>query len=352
MRLSGSSTGPSTAVVLVGAALLSVIASVGVSGFRYLNPAPYDADDQRAKRLAKCAVSNSSDHDNNQILIRTAGTPGIPRESLPTDFSIDSHEVTNAQFARFVAATNYQTTAERALDPADYPGVDLSLLAPGSAVFAPPQRLTSDDPGQWWRFIEGANWRNPEGPDSTIDGKDAHPVVHVTHADAKAYAAWAGRRLPTEIEWQLAARYQENPGRSNWHLDDDGEPLSNTWQGAFPLADRADDAFAGLAPTGCFPPSSAGLYDMIGNVWEWVDDAYRENINSQLLAIDPGSLPPKLRDAGVQQTSGDEPIAARTIKGGSYLCSGNFCMNYRPEARLPQEATLGTSHIGFRTVTQ
>ena len=225
-------------------------------------------------------------------------------------FEIDATEVTNAQFAKFVKATGYVTDAEK-----EQPG----FSAAGAAVFVMPSATSPN----WWQFIEGANWRVPEGPGSSIKGRNFDPVVQVSYKDAQAYAKWAGRRLPREAEWEYAAK----AGATTLYawgedLSPDGKEMANTWQGAFPIRNTNADGFAFRAPVGCFPANGNGLYDMIGNVWEWTSSSY--------------------------QASTGEPI--QVIKGGSFLCAKNYCRRYRPSARQPQEAGLPTNHIGFRTV--
>ena len=246
-----------------------------------------------------------------------------PRRSVTVGgFEIDAHEVTNAQFAEFIAATNYVTVAERAPDTNLIPaGSPDEFFQPGSAVFLMP---TANAPN-WWSYKVGANWRHPSGPDSSIEGMDNYPVVQVAVEDAAAYAKWKGRRLPTEAEWEYAA--QGGVGT----LYPWGEALvpeqghkANTWQGAFPIQNRADDGFAFLSPPGCFGANEFGLYDMIGNVWELTSTPY---------------------------TNQENPAAPNyTVKGGSFLCAENFCRRYRASARQPQEYGLGTNNIGFRTV--
>ena len=226
-------------------------------------------------------------------------------------FNMDATEVTNGQFARFVNETGYVTSAETI-----QPGFDKA----GAAVFTPPNATNPT----WWRFVEGANWRQPEGPESSIKSRDSDPVVQVSHEDAKAYAAWAGRALPSEAQWEYAARAGSQT-RYVWGETRtiDGKEQANTWQGAFPIQNTEEDGFLRRAPVGCYSPNAFGLYDMIGNVWEWTDTVYRQ--------------------------SESEPVYV--IKGGSFLCAENYCRRYRPAARQPQEAGFPTNHIGFRTVS-
>ena len=235
-------------------------------------------------------------------------------------FSIDAFEVTNRRFAAFVDETGYVTVAERVPDPADFPGIPANALAPGSAVFTPP--LSNGSP-TWWRFTEGASWRTPEGPGSAIDDRMDHPVIHIAYEDAQAFAAWAGGDLPSEAEWEYAARGGLVGARYEWGEEDphQGEPRANTWQGIFPVVNLEKDGHARTAPVGCFPANGFGLYDMTGNVWEWTKDAYR-----------PGDA-----NSGL-------------IKGGSFLCAENFCQRYRPAAKHEQERNFSASHIGFRLV--
>ena len=238
-------------------------------------------------------------------------------------FWIDETAVTNADFSDFVAATGYVTVAERPIDPADYPGADRGMLVPGSLVF----RMTDGpvdlkDYRNWWAWTPGACWRHPEGPGSDIAGREDHPVVQVAFEDAAAYAAWAGKELPTEAEWEFAARGGLDGAEFAWgdDLTPGGTHLANTWQGPFPAIDIGEDGHQGLAPVGCYEPNGYGLYDMAGNVWEWTSTPF---------------------DAGGN---------TGTIRGGSYLCAPSYCARFRPAARQPQEWDFSASHIGFRTI--
>jgi sulfatase modifying factor 1 len=260
-------------------------------------------------------------------------------------FWIDRHEVTNVQFKQFVDATGYRTLAERGLDPKTHPGMDEELLVPGSVVFIRPTEVRrGGDIAQWWQYVAGANWRLPAGPGSTITGKENHPVVHIAYEDALAYARWRGRELPTEAQWEFAARGGRD-GEDDWSsaFDADGKPIANTWQGVFPVLNTKDDGYAGTAPVGCFKPNGYGLYDMIGNVWEWTSDWYRPS-HPRETAVNPTG--PDL--VSIRVAPGQ--TASRVIKGGSHLCSSNYCSRYRPAARQPQETDLSAAHLGFRTV--
>ena len=260
-------------------------------------------------------------------------------------FWIDAHEVTNSQFAEFVEETDYVTVAEQSPDPADWPeDVPAEFLQPGSVLFTPP--ATGQLAENWWSWVACTNWRHPEGPESNIVGKDNYPVVHIAFEDALAYAKWAERSLPTEAQFELAARNKRN-SRYAWdgnELAPNGHHHANTWQGSFPMENNPEDGYPGLAPVGCFEPNDYGVYDLIGNVWEWTSNWYlpKHDPADSLNPIGPS------QQESFGSSNGDS--AARVIKGGSYLCAENYCLRYRPAARQAQESGLGTSHIGFRTV--
>ena len=271
-----------------------------------------------------------------------------PHRVTVSDFWIDRHEVTNAQFARFVEATGYVTVAERGLDPAEHPGIPPELLVPGSMVFSQPEQVAGlDDAMQWWRYVPEANWRQPTGPGSSIEGLDNHPVVQIAFEDAQAYAEWASLRLPTEAEWEYAARGGLDGATYVW--GDTYDPVdgwkANTWQGAFPLENQKLDDYWGTAPVGCFAPNGYGLYDMAGNVWEYTSDWWVPGL-PEVAQTDPQGPPVELAARFSHPAVGPQ----RVVKGGSWLCAPNYCARYRPAGRQPQDMGLGTNHIGFRTV--
>lgn len=267
-------------------------------------------------------------------------------------FRLDRHPVTNAQYAAFVAATGYVTLAEIAPDPADYPGMAPEMARPGSLLFVPPVAgVDLRDPFGWWRFEFGADWRHPQGRGIVVDGLDDHPVVHIAYADAAAYAAWAGKRLPTEAEWECAARGGLDHADYAWgaEFEPGGTPQANYWQGEFPRQNLMIDGFTRTSPVGSFAPNGFGLFDMIGNVWEWTSDWYAERHPA---GAKPCCIPRNPR-GGPERESRDPcmpetPIGRRVLKGGSHLCAANYCQRYRPAARLGQPLDTGTSHVGFR----
>lgn len=261
-------------------------------------------------------------------------------------FWMDEHEVTNAEFAMFVKATNYMTIAERKLDPKDYPDVPPESLVPGSGVFSPPgQPVSLNNPMQWWKYVAGASWRKPFGPQSNITGQENNPVVHVSYEDALAYAQWAGKRLPTEAEWEHAAQGKKPGLKYYWgnEMNPGGKWMANIYEGDFPNKNTGEDGFVGLAPVKSYPPNAYGLYDMDGNVWEWCNDFYR----ADYYAKSPSSNPKGPADS----YDPDEPNAVKRVqRGGSFLCSDQYCIRYRPGSRGKGEVSSGSNNLGFRCV--
>lgn len=292
-------------------------------------------------------LMGSDDHYPEEAPVRRVAVGG---------FWIDRYAVTNAAFRRFVKATGYVTVAERAPDPAAYPGAHPASLVPGSVVFRqPPRRVDLGDYRNWWAYTPGANWRHPQGPGSTLHGLERHPVVHIAYEDALDYAEWAGKDLPSEAEWEYAARGGLDGAIYAW--GDDFAPkarlMANTWQGEFPSQNLCQDGYAGTAPVGSFPPNGYGLFDMIGNVWEWTDDWWEPHRRAATAA-------PCCYASGSPSGAGDEGtpratptgIPEKVIKGGSYLCAPNYCRRYRPAARSPQAIDTGACHVGFRCIVR
>jgi formylglycine-generating enzyme required for sulfatase activity len=272
-------------------------------------------------------------------------------------FWMDRFEVTIADFRRFVQATGYVTVAERPLNARDYPGVDRALLVPGSLVFqkaAGPVRL--DDYRNWWRWVPGASWTRPEGPDSNLQGRARHPITQVTAEDAEAFARWAGKTLPTEAEWEFAALGGLEGATFPWgnEFAPKNRMMANTWQGEFPWQNLRTDGFEGTSPVGTFPPNGYGLFDMAGNVWEWTSDFYTARHPDEI--AHPCCAPHNPRVESPEQSfdvgQPGQTIPRRVTKGGSHLCAPNYCLRYRPAARQPQMIESSTSHIGFRCVVR
>lgn len=272
-------------------------------------------------------------------------------------FWMDRHPVTNAEFSAFVKATGYQTVAERFPKPKDYPGVNPALLVPGSLVFRKPQQKVSlRDNLSWWAYLLGACWKNPEGPDSNLDDRENHPVVHVTFEDAAAYCKWKGKSLPTEAEWEFAARGGLEGAVYTWgdEFAPEGRMLANTWQGAFPWQNLKYDGYEGTSPVGAFPANGYGLYDMAGNVWEWTDDFFRPRHPGDAAKACCVPRNPKVssaEDSSVKNQPGGN-IPRKVLKGGSFLCAPNYCQRYRPAARQGEAIESSASHIGFRCIVR
>ncbi len=263
------------------------------------------------------------------------------RQVAVDGFWIDTHAVTAGEFRRFVRATGYVTLAERPLEAADYPGADPGLLVPGSLVFRKSGGpVPLDDYRRWWEYVPGASWKRPGGPGSTINGRDRHPVVQVAFEDAQAYADWAGKCLPTEEEWEYAARGGLDGARFAWgdeHFPG-GKPAANTWQGEFPWQNLKLDGFEGTAPVDSFAPNGYGLYEMCGNTWEWTTTWFSQSGGA---TTSPCCAPPQVPG---------ERFPRRVIKGGSHLCAPNYCLRYRPAARQGEAIDTSTGHIGFRCI--
>lgn len=267
-------------------------------------------------------------------VFQPGSTEGYPEERPGGDvkvspFWMDRTEVTNAQFGLFIKATGYVTDAER---------------DGGAAVFKAPASATQvGRDGDWWHYMRGADWRHPEGPGSHLQGRESEPVVLVTQADAQAYAQWLGRRLPTEAQWEFAARGAGSAEQLEREpRNPDGKPLANYWQGIFPFLNSREDGFASRSPVGCYPANGYGLFDVIGNVWEWTTDGFSGTEQGH----GTGDAFSSVETSGGHQRRGTPMV----IKGGSFLCSQDYCVRYRTAARFPQEENLGTSHVGFRTV--
>jgi formylglycine-generating enzyme required for sulfatase activity len=271
------------------------------------------------------------------------------REATVDGFWMDGHPVTNLEFLRFVKDTGHVTLAEQEPEAGAYPDAIPELLFAGSVVFQRtegPVDLTNHY--NWWTWRRGADWRHPEGPGSTLHGRERHPVVHVAFADAEAYAAWAEKELPTEAEWELAARGGLDGAEFAWgdELMPRGKPMANTWQGEFPYENTLLDGYEGTSPVGSFPPNGYGLVDMTGNVWEWTTDWYSSSPEPPAACCAA-----ELRSASVDP--GDPAaIPRRVMKGGSHLCAPNYCRRYRPAARMPQAIDTSTSHLGFRCIVR
>jgi len=263
-------------------------------------------------------------------------------EATVDGFWMDERPVTVGEFRRFIKATGHVTLAERPLDPDEFPDADPSLLKPGSLVFRPARGpVDLADHRNWWEYVPGACWHRPEGPGSDTYTRGRHPVTHIAHEDAVAYATWVGKALPTEAEWERGARGDLDGARFAWGDDErpGGVPLANTWQGEFPWQNTREDGYAGTSPAGAFPANGYGLLDVCGNVWEWTSDWFAGAHDSS--APSPCCAPPMA-----------DGMPRRVIKGGSHLCAPSYCLRYRPAARQGQAIDSSTSHIGFRCVVR
>jgi formylglycine-generating enzyme len=290
------------------------------------------------------------------------GSDGFYPEERPAHrvvvdgFWMDAHPVTNAEFRDFAAATSYVTVAERQPDPAGYPAADPALVVAGSLVFhRPAGRVPLYDVRAWWSFVPGACWRCPEGPGSTLEGRGDHPVTHVAYEDAEAYARWAGADLPSEAEWEFAARGGLEGAVYVWGNDftPGGRFLANTWQGEFPWESLRLDGYEGTSPVGAFPPNGYGLSDMAGNVWEWTSDFFTPRHPHDI--TNACCIPRNPRVQSEPAIPADTPAAhipRRVVKGGSHLCAPNYCLRYRPAARQGEAVDTSACHIGFRCIVR
>ena len=267
-------------------------------------------------------------------------------------FWIDKYTVTNEEFARFVDATGYVTTAEHVPKAEDYPGALPEMLVAASIVFQKAkQRVDLRNHFNWWTYVASADWRHPEGPESSIADRMQHPVLHVSFEDAEAYAKWVGKELPTEAEWEFAARGGVDGATYAWgeEMTPGGKHMANTWQGEFPWQNLREDGYEGVAPVGQFPPNGYGIYDMIGNVWEWTTDWYTAN-HPEAKGCCSGNVPKGDREASYDPRQPEIKIPRKVMKGGSYLCAPNYCRRYRPAARMAQPIDTSTCHLGIRLI--
>jgi formylglycine-generating enzyme len=266
-------------------------------------------------------------------------------------FWMDVTVVTNEQFAKFAKATNYVTVAERTPKAADYPGAPPEKLVAGSVVFSPPEKAVPlDNHHRWWNYLKGANWRHPDGPNSDLAGREKHPVLHIAYDDALAYCQWAGKRLPTEAEFEFAARGGLDRNKYAWGNDfrPGGKWMANIWQGRFPIENTCEDGFRATAPVGSFPPNAFGLSDMAGNVWQWCSDWYRHDY---YLTLAVGMQPARNPQGPTDSLDPSEPgVVKRVMRGGSYLCTDQYCTAYEAGARGKGAPDTGTNHLGFRCV--
>jgi formylglycine-generating enzyme len=277
----------------------------------------------------------------------------VHRETVNA-FWMDQHPVTNAEFSSFVDSAGYVTVAERVPDPALYPGALPHMLVPGSVVFRQPSlRVDLRNHFNWWTYVPGASWRHPEGPESSLRGREQHPVVHVAFEDVEAYARWADKEIPTEAEWEFAARGGLEGAVYTWgnEFAPGGKMMANVWQGEFPLQNLLLDGFERTSPVASFPENGYGLYDMAGNVWEWTCDWYQDRYKPAGSCCS-GRAKGDGREASFDPQTPDIKIPRKVLKGGSFLCAANYCLRYRPAARIPQQIDTGTCHQGFRCIVR
>jgi formylglycine-generating enzyme required for sulfatase activity len=289
--------------------------------------------------------------DNNAVGMQATEDSRPIHRTYVDGFWMDKTEVTNEQFTAFVRATGYATVAERTPRAEDFPGAPPENLVAGAVVFSPPRLPVSlDNHYQWWSYLKGANWRHPSGPDSSIAGKERFPVVHIAYEDAGAYAAWAGKRLPTEAEWEFAARGGLSGRVYPWGdtFKPNGHFMTNTHQGRFPDQDTGEDGFIGIGPVAQFPANGYGLFDVAGNVWEWVTDWYRPDYYAQLAATARVARNPQGPTSSYDPAEPNE--RKRVVRGGSFLCTDQYCSRYMVGTRGKGDVGTGTNHLGFRVV--
>jgi sulfatase modifying factor 1 len=294
--------------------------------------------------------AQQNDSLNNVGMQATVDSRPIHRVYVDA-FWMDKTDVTNAEFARFVKATGYVTVAERKPSAKDFPGAPPENLVPGAVVFSPPDHMVPlDNHYQWWSYVHGANWRHPEGPQSSLKGRDNFPVVDVAYQDAEAYAKWAGKRLPTEAEWEFAARGGLSGKLYPWgdEFRPGGKWMANTHQGQFPVKDSGDDGHIGISEVAIFPPNGYGLYDMAGNVWQWTSDWYRPDYYARLMAGGGTAKNPTGPSSSYDPGEPNEP--KKVQRGGSFLCTDQYCSRYMVGTRGKGEISTGTNHMGFRCV--
>ena len=320
------------------------------SGTRPLGPAP---DGMVWIPGGEFSMGAQNPRDINDVVGMQATTDSRPIHRTYVDgFWMDRTEVTNEQFAAFVSATAYVTVAERTPRAEDFPDAPPEALVPGSVLFAPPHHVVLlDDHLRWWSYVHGADWRHPLGPRSSIAGKGAFPVVHVTYEDALAYAKWAGKRLPTEAEWEFAARGGLTGQIYPWgnEFRREGQWMTNSHQGHFPDHDAGADHFTGIAPVAQFPANGYGLYDVAGNVWEWVSDWYRPDYYVELAAT--GGIARNPQGPASSFDASEPGVLKRVHRGGSFLCTDQYCSRYMVGTRGKGDVSTGTNHLGFRCVS-
>lgn len=279
-----------------------------------------------------------------------------PARKVTVDgFWMDKYELTNAEFRKFIEDTGYVTFCEKPPNPNDYPGALPDMLMAASVVFKKPERkVDTRNIYEWWTYVAGANWKHPFGPDSDLEGRDNYPVVHLAYEDVEAYAKWAGKEIPTEAEWEFAARGGLDGKEFAWgdELYPDGKAMANTWQGDFPNENTLEDGYELIAPVGSYPPNGYGLHDIIGNVWEWTCDFYQyhsKSVNTCCSDFNPRIESP---DFSFDTATPEIKIPRRVMKGGSYLCAPNYCRRYRPAARMAQAIDTSTCHLGCRLIVR